>query len=78
MSSMTKHSGTKLVPLEVRQEEQSLETVEVSQTEQSELPISELDIEVQCPRCNDIMELCSSFDKLMYSCESCNFLLRCV
>jgi hypothetical protein len=75
---MTKHSGTKLVPLEVRQEEQSLETVEVSQTEQSELPISELDIEVQCPRCNDIMELCSSFDKLMYSCESCNFLLRCV
>jgi antirestriction protein len=78
MSSMTKHSGTKLVPIEVRHEEQSLETVEVSQTEQSELPISELDIEVQCPRCNDIMELCSSFDKLMYSCESCNFLLRCV
>jgi len=75
---MTKHSGTKLVPLEVRQEEQSLETVEVSQTEQSEVPMSELDIEVQCPRCNDIMELCSSFDKLMYSCESCNFLLRCV
>ena len=75
---MTRHSYTKLVRIEVRQEEQSLESVEVSQPEQSELPKSELDIEVQCPRCNDIMELCSSFDKLMYSCESCNFLLRCI
>lgn len=75
---MSKHSPTKLVPLEVRHEEQSLEIVEVSQPEQSELPKSELDIEVQCPRCNDIMGLCSSFDKLMYSCESCNFLLRCI
>ena len=64
---MTKYTRAELVPLEVRQEEQSLETVEVSQTEQSELPKSELDIEVQCPRCNDIMELCSNFDELMYS-----------
>ena len=64
---MPRQSRTRLVPIEVRHEEQSLETVEVSQTEQSELPMSELDIEVQCPRCNDIMELCSSFDELMYS-----------
>jgi hypothetical protein len=75
---MTRHSRTALVPLEVRHEEQSLETVEVSQTEQSELPKSELDIEIECPRCNDIMELRSCFDKLMYSCESCNFLLKCI
>jgi hypothetical protein len=75
---MTKLTRTEFIPLEVRYEEQSLETVEVSQPDQSELPKSELDIEVQCPRCNDIMDLCSSFDKLMYSCESCNFLLRCI
>jgi hypothetical protein len=75
---MTSHSRTKLIPIEVRYEEQSLESVGITQPEQSELPKSELDIEVQCPRCNDIMELCSSFDKLMYSCESCNFLLRCI
>jgi hypothetical protein len=74
---MTKHSRTELVPLEVSQE-QSVETVKVSQLEQSELPMSELDTEIECPLCNDIMELCSSFDKLMYSCEGCNFLLRCV
>ena len=75
---MTRYSRTKLVPIEVRHEEQSLESVGVSQPEQSELPKSELDIEVQCPRCNDIMELCSSFDKLMYACDGCNFILKCV
>lgn len=78
MSSMTKHSGTKLVPIEVRHEEQSLETMGVNQPEQSELPKLELDIEMECPKCNETMELCSSFDKLVYSCESCSFLLKCV
>jgi predicted RNA-binding Zn-ribbon protein involved in translation (DUF1610 family) len=78
MSSMTKHSGTKLVPIEVRHEEQSLETVGVSQPEQLELPKLELDVEIECPKCNETMELCSSFDKLVYSCESCSFLLKCV
>ena len=75
---MTRHSRTKLVPIEVRYEEQSLETVEVSQPDQSELSMSELDIEIECPRCAEIMILSSSFDKLVYSCESCNFLLRCI
>ncbi len=75
---MTRHTHTELVPLEIRHEEQSLETVEVSQQGQSELSMSELDIEIECPLCNDIMELCSSFDKLMYSCESCSFILKCV
>ncbi len=32
---MTKYTRTELVPLEVRHEEQSLETVEVSQQDQS-------------------------------------------
>jgi len=75
---MTKHTQTELVPLEVRHEEQSLETVEVSQQDQSELLMSELDTEIECPLCNDIMELCSSFDKSVYSCESCSFILKCV
>ncbi len=77
MSSMIKHSGTKLVPIEVRHEEQSLETVGVSQTERSELPKLELDVEIECPRCNEMMELHSKFDALVYFCESCSFLLKC-
>ena len=47
------------------------------QGQQEESASTELDNEIECPRCNDIMELCSSFDKLVYSCESCNFLLKC-
>ena len=78
MSSMTKHSGAKLVSIEVRHEEQSLETMGVSQPEQSELPKLEFDVEIECPKCNETMELCSDFDKLVYSCESCSFLLKCV
>ena len=75
---MTKHTRAELVPLEVRFEEQSMETVEVVQPEQSELPVSELDIEIECPRCNEMMELYSKFDALVYFCESCCFLLKCV
>jgi hypothetical protein len=72
---MTKYSRTKLVPLEVRYVDQSLETVEVSQLEYSK---SELDIVIECPRCSEIMELNSNFDKLMYYCENCNFFLKCI
>ena len=75
---MTRHSRTKLVPLEMRHEEQSLETVEVSQTERPDSSKLELDIEMSCPRCSEIMELQSSFDKLMYVCDSCRFLLKYV
>ncbi len=72
---MTKLTRTELVPLEVRHEEQSLESMEVSQPEH---PKSELDIEIECPKCNGTMELHSDFDKLLYSCEDCSFLLKCV
>ncbi len=75
---MSKHSATKLVPLEVRDEEQSVDTLKVNQLEQSEQSKTELDIEIQCGRCNEIMELHSKFDKLAYFCESCHFQLKCV
>jgi phage FluMu protein Com len=72
---MTKLSRTKLVPLEVRHEDQSLETAEASQ---QEYPKSELEVEIDCPRCSEIMSLYSKFDELGYSCESCSFSLKCV
>ena len=75
---MPKHSGAKLVSLEVRDEEQSVNTLTVFQLEPSERSKPELDIEIQCGRCDEIMELHSKFDKLVYSCESCSFLLKCV
>ncbi len=34
-----------------------------------------IDLETECPRCHDIMTLCSNFDKLCYTCEEYSFLL---
>jgi hypothetical protein len=70
---MTKLIRTELVPLEVGYE-QSLESVEASQPKQ---PNSELDIEIECPKCNETMELQSTFDRLLYWCENCSFQLKC-
>ena len=77
---MSKHSRTKLVPLKTEPENQVLETIEESSLPQQkeELVLSLLNMEIECPRCNAIMELHSKFDELMYSCESCIFLLKCV
>jgi hypothetical protein len=77
---MSRQSRTKLVPPKTEPENQAVEILEESGVpEQKEEPVlSELDMEIQYPRCNGTMELCSSFDKLVYSCESCSFLLKCV
>ncbi|MPZ07634.1 MAG: hypothetical protein GEU26_14660 [Nitrososphaeraceae archaeon] len=76
---MSKNSRTKLVPQSMSlPEKQSVEAIEeCSLPEQSEVPVTELDIEMECPRCSEIMELYSNFDELVYSCESCSFLLKC-
>jgi hypothetical protein len=77
---MPRRSRTKLVPPDKRPEYQAPEPVEESSpTDQIEEPVlSELDMEMECPRCHEIMELQSSFDKLVYSCGSCSFLLKCL
>jgi predicted nucleic acid-binding Zn ribbon protein len=31
-----------------------------------------LENEIECPRCRDIMTLCSDFDFLYYKCEECH------
>ena len=37
--------------------------------------LQELEHEIECPRCNDIMTLSADFDSLCYLCEECNFSL---
>jgi hypothetical protein len=65
---MSKHGRTKLVPPKPEPKNQVLETVEESSVpKQKEEPvITELDNEIECPRCNDLMELSSSFDAFEY------------
>ena len=48
----------------------------VDQPPRSETLISQLDIEIECPRCNEILELYSDFDRLYYFCESCSLHLK--
>jgi uncharacterized protein (DUF983 family) len=52
------------------------EVVFVDQPPKSETLISQLDIEIECPRCNEILELYSDFDRLYYFCESCSLHLK--
>jgi hypothetical protein len=35
----------------------------------------DLEQEIECPRCNDVMTLSSDFDNLGYICQECDFLL---
>jgi hypothetical protein len=44
------------------------------QTEK-EPTIPDIEQEIECPRCNDIMALSSDFDRLYYFCEECNLSL---
>jgi hypothetical protein len=39
---------------------------------------TDIEHEIECPRCHDIMILLSDFDSLYYSCEECGFILYTV
>ena len=59
------------------QKEPSQYSEYVSQTKE-EKKNNGLDIEqeIECPRCHDIMTLSSQFDRLCYLCEECDFHLN--
>jgi hypothetical protein len=58
----------RLVPLLEKAKEEI-----VSQTKEQDLSIEQ---EIECPRCHDVMTLCSQFDRLGYHCEECSFSLH--
>ena len=75
---MPKQGRTNLAPPDTRPENKALETVQESiLPEQKDEPVlTELDIEIDCPRCKNIMELFSKFDYLSYYCNSCRLELN--
>jgi Zn finger protein HypA/HybF involved in hydrogenase expression len=77
---MTRQNRSKLVSPRTDLGNQALDALEeVSLPEQEkEQILTELDNEIECPRCHEFMELQSNFDKLVYYCENCSFLLKCV
>ena len=46
-----------------------------SQVLEEEQTTKEIEQEIECPRCHDIMALSSDFDKLLYFCQECSFSL---
>jgi uncharacterized protein (DUF983 family) len=44
--------------------------------EQNRYDTIELQFEIECPRCYDIMALCSDFNGLYYFCKLCGFSLH--
>jgi uncharacterized protein (DUF983 family) len=40
-------------------------------SEPKEVLVKELNFEIECPRCGDVMELFSEFDHMSYYCGSC-------
>ena len=43
--------------------------------ENSDERLKNIEQEIECPRCSDIMTLSSDFDKLGYICQECDLLL---
>jgi ribosomal protein S27AE len=48
---------------------------EVREVEEGDKTIKDVEQEIECPRCSDVMTLSSNFDRLGYVCQECDFLL---
>jgi hypothetical protein len=74
---MSRHARIEVVSRKPILRQKMLEkSVQGKQQQKPERLVSQLDIEIECPRCNEIVELCSDFDRLYYFCESCTLQLR--
>jgi hypothetical protein len=51
---------------------------EQQQLQQKQEIVTEIEHEIECPRCYDMMTLRSDFDSLYYFCEECAFILYTV
>jgi DNA-directed RNA polymerase subunit RPC12/RpoP len=46
-----------------------------SQVPEEEQTTKDIEQEIECPRCHDVMTLSFEFDKLLYFCQECSFSL---
>jgi len=52
-----------------------LQIEEQKHHQEHEKILSDMEREIECPRCYDTMTLRSDFDSLYYSCDECGFIL---
>ena len=58
--------------IELASPEVELDAQEVKEEDKT---IKEIEQEIECPRCFDVMALSSDFDKLLYFCQDCGLSL---
>jgi hypothetical protein len=49
--------------------------IEKEEGEEKRVIHNDIEQEIECPRCHDIMALSSDFDRLSYVCQECNLSL---
>jgi formylmethanofuran dehydrogenase subunit E len=49
--------------------------LDLQEVEEEDITTKDIEQEIECPRCHDIMTLSSDFDKLLYVCQECDLLL---
>ena len=49
--------------------------LDVQEVEDEDKTTKDIEQEIECPRCHDVMTLSSDFDKLLYVCQECDLLL---
>jgi len=52
------------------------QVLETKPQEKEDVLVEQLDFEIECPRCKDVMELFTEFDHLSYCCGSCRLKLN--
>ena len=57
------------------QQQQQVNPVLYEEEEQENQMFKDVEQEIECPRCSDIMSLSSDFDRLCYFCQECNLSL---
>jgi rubredoxin len=68
-------ADTKLrTSVDIEKNSTCMETAGEAQLQEQE-KYTDIEHEIECPRCYDIMVLLSDFDSLYYSCEECGFIL---
>lgn len=71
---MSRNARARYISQRARSNNQVLETGLSHQNENT--LADQLDFEIECPRCKDVMELFSKFDYLSYHCNNCQLELN--
>jgi cytochrome c-type biogenesis protein CcmH/NrfF len=58
----------------LQQQQAELDALQTEE-EREQTPMKDIDREIECPRCHDIMILSSDFDRLGYLCQECDLSL---